>query len=116
MHLGLSEAGASTIARADAVQPVAALQSEYSLWTRTIEAEILPLLARLDIGFVPFSPLGKDFPTGRMDAKTELGPNDIRAVIPRFTPKAMAANQALVDLLRAFGIERGGSPAQVALA
>jgi len=113
---GLSEAGAKTIARAHAVQPLSALQSEYSLWTRTVETEILPLLERLGIGFVPFSPLGKGFLTGTMDATTELGPKDFRSIIPRFTPEARTANLALVDLIRDFGAENGASPAQVALA
>ncbi len=115
-HFGLSEAGAGTIARAHAVTPVAALQSEYSLWTRTAEAEILPLLERSGIGFVPFSPLGKGFLTGTMDARAALEPNDFRRLIPRFTAAAMTANQALVDLVRQFGVEKGATPAQVALA
>jgi aryl-alcohol dehydrogenase-like predicted oxidoreductase len=115
-HWGLSEAGAGTIARAHAVTPLAALQSEYSLWTRTVEAEVLPLLERLGIGFVPFSPLGKGFLTGTMNTSTRLEPDDFRNLIPRFTSDAMAANQALVDMIRAFGQDRGASPAQVALA
>jgi aryl-alcohol dehydrogenase-like predicted oxidoreductase len=116
LHWGLSEAGAGTIARAHAVQPLSALQSEYSLWTRSVEAEILPLLERLGIGFVPFSPLGKGFLTGTIDATTELGPKDFRSIIPRFTAEARAANQALVDLVRRFGAEKSATPAQVALA
>ncbi len=116
LHWGLSEAGAGTIARAHAVLPVTALQSEYSLWTRTAEREILPLLERLGIGFVPFSPLGKGFLTGAMDAKTELGPKDFRSIIPRFTAENRAANQALVDMITAFGQQLGATPAQVALA
>ena len=115
-HFGLSEAGAATIARAHAVTPVAALQTEYSLWTRHVEAEILPLLERLEIGFVPFSPLGKGFLTGAMDASTPLGEKDFRSILPRFTAEARMANQALVDLIRAFGAEKGATPAQVALA
>jgi aryl-alcohol dehydrogenase-like predicted oxidoreductase len=115
-HWGLSEAGAGTIARAHAVTPLTALQSEYSLWTRGVEAEILPLLDRLGIGFVPFSPLGSGFLTGSIDAATELRPDDFRNLIPRFAPEARAANQALVDLIRAFGAEKGATPAQVALA
>jgi aryl-alcohol dehydrogenase-like predicted oxidoreductase len=115
-HWGLSEAGPGTIARAHAVTPLAALQSEYSLWTRFVEPEILPLLERLGIGFVPFSPLGKGFLTGAMDAATELQPDDFRNVIPRFAAEARAANQRLVDMIRAFGAARGATPAQVALA
>ncbi len=115
-HWGLSEAGAATIARAHATAPLTALQSEYSLWTRSVEAEILPLLERLGIGFVPFSPLGKGFLTGTMNIGTQFEPNDFRTLLPRFTADAMAANQALVDMIRAFGQDRGASPAQVALA
>jgi aryl-alcohol dehydrogenase-like predicted oxidoreductase len=113
---GLSEAGAGTIARAHAVTPLTALQSEYSLWTRTVEAEILPLLQQLGIGFVPFSPLGKGFLTGTMGAGTKLEPTDFRNVIPRFTADAMAANQGLIDMIRTFGEEHGATSAQVALA
>ncbi len=115
-HWGLSEAGVGTIRRAHAVTPLAALQSEYSLWTRFVEAEILPALEELGIGFVPFSPLGKGFLTGTIDASTKLGEKDFRAVVPRFTPEARAANQALVDLIRHFGAAKGATPAQVALA
>lgn len=115
-HFGLSEAGAATIARAHAITPVAALQSEYSLWTRGVEAEILPTLERLGIGFVPFSPLGRGFLTGTIDATTDLRADDYRMSIPRFTAEARAANQGLVDLIRAFGVEHGATPAQVALA
>ena len=115
-HFGLSEASAQTIRRAHAVQPVTALQSEYSLWTRTIEAEILPTLEELGIGLVPFSPLGKGFLTGKVDTTATFGANDIRAVIPRFTPEAMAANQALVDLLGTIAERKGATPAQIALA
>lgn len=115
-HFGLSEASAQTIRRAHAVQPVTALQSEYSLWTRTIEAEVLPTLEELGIGLVPFSPLGKGFLTGKVDTVAEFGDNDIRAVIPRFTPEAMAANRALVDLLGRIAQQKGATPAQIALA
>src|ERR1700685_2651888 len=97
-HFGLSEAGAKTIRRAHAVQPVAAVQSEYSLWTRGPEAEVLPTLEALGIGFVPFSPLGKGFLTGKMDEGTKLESTDFRSTIPRFAPEAMKANRALVDL------------------
>jgi aryl-alcohol dehydrogenase-like predicted oxidoreductase len=115
-HFGLSEAAAGTIRRAHAVQPVAALQSEYSLWTREAEAEVLPTLEELGIGFVPFSPLGRGFLTGRMDAHTPFDSNDFRAMLPRFTPQAREANQALVDLLRTIGDRKGATPAQMALA
>ena len=115
-HWSLSEAGAGTIARAHAVTPLTALQSEYSLWTRFVEAEILLSLDRLGIGFVPFSPLGKGFLTGSITADTRLEPNDFRQLIPRFGAEARAANQRLVDLIRDFGAERGATPAQVALA
>lgn len=113
---GLSEAGAGSIRRAHAVQPVAALQSEYSLWTREPEAEILPTLEELGIGMVPFSPLGKGFLTGKIDAATPLDASDFRAKIPRFAPEARDANQKLVDLIRGIGERHGASPAQVALA
>jgi aryl-alcohol dehydrogenase-like predicted oxidoreductase len=115
-HFGLSEAGADTIRRAHAVQPVTALQSEYSLWTREPEQEILPLLEELGIGFVPFSPLGRGFLTGKMDASTQFDSNDFRMSLPRFTPEAMQANQALVDLLNQVAQQKGATPAQVALA
>ena len=115
-HFGLSEAGAGTIRRAHAVQPVTALQSEYSLWTREPEAEIIPTLAELGIGFVPFSPLGKGFLTGTVDPSTSFSTGDIRATIPRFTEENRAANQALVDLLADVARSRGATPAQVALA
>ena len=98
-HFGMSEAAAKTIRRAHAVQPVAAVQSEYSLWTRGPEAEVLPTLEELGIGFVPYSPLGKGFLTGKMDEKTELGKDDFRSTLPRFTPEARKANLGLVDLL-----------------
>lgn len=115
-HWGLSEAGAGTIARAHAVTPLTAVQSEYSLWTRFVEAEILPTLERLGIGFVPFSPLGKGFLTGTIDAATPIAASDFRATLPRFTPEARQANQAVVALLARLGGERGASPAQIALA
>ena len=115
-YFGLSEAGAGTIRRAHAVQPVAALQSEYSLWTRGVEAEILPLLEELGIGLVPYSPLGRGFLSGRMDERTEFAANDFRRNMPRFTPEAMRANRALVDLLAATGKRKSATPAQIALA
>jgi aryl-alcohol dehydrogenase-like predicted oxidoreductase len=115
-HFGLSEAGVRTIRRAHAVQPVAALQSEYSLWWREPEAEIMPTLAELGIGFVPFSPLGKGFLTGAVSVSTEFATGDIRGVIPRFTPEARQANQAVVDLVRRIAETLEATPAQVALA
>ncbi len=115
-HFGLSEAGARTIRRAHAVQPVAAVQSEYSLWTRGPEAEVLPTLEELGIGFVPFSPLGKGFLTGKMDETTRLDSSDFRSTIPRFTPEAMKANRALVDLLGKVAERKQATPAQIALA
>ena len=115
-HFGLSEASARTIRRAHAVHPVTALQSEYSLWWREPEAEILPTLAELGIGLVPFSPLGKGFLTGSIGAGTTFTDGDVRAGIPRFAPRARAANQALVDQLAAIGRTRGATPAQIALA
>jgi aryl-alcohol dehydrogenase-like predicted oxidoreductase len=115
-HFGLSEAGAQTIRRAHAVQPVAALQSEYSLWWRAPEKEILPTLEELGIGFVPFSPLGKGFLTGKIDEHTTFDSTDFRNVVPRFTPEARKANQALVDLLRAIAARTHATPAQIALA
>jgi aryl-alcohol dehydrogenase-like predicted oxidoreductase len=115
-HFGLSEAGVKTIRRAHAVQPVAALQSEYSLWTRGPEAEVLPTLEELGIGFVPFSPLGKGFLTGAINDKTTLDSTDFRSTLPRFTPEARKANQALVDLLVAIGQRKNATPAQIALA
>ena len=114
-HFGLSEAGAQTIRRAHAVQPVTALQSEYSLWYRKPEAEIVPLVEELEIGFVPYSPLGKGFLTGKMDATTKFDSTDIRNLIPRFTPEAMKVNQALVDLLGRIAAEKSATPAQIAL-
>jgi aryl-alcohol dehydrogenase-like predicted oxidoreductase len=115
-HFGLSEAGAQTIRRANAVQPVTALQSEYSLWWREPEAEILPTLEELGIGLVPFSPLGKGFLTGKISAATSFDSADIRSTIPRFTPEAREANQALVELLGAIAARIRATPAQVALA
>jgi aryl-alcohol dehydrogenase-like predicted oxidoreductase len=130
-HLGLSEAGVQTIRRAHAVQPITALQSEYSLWTRTPEKEVIPTLEELGIGFVPYSPLGKGFLTGAMNENTKLDSTDFRSTLPRFTPEAMKANQALIDLLgsiaqrksvggkTAEGKNTGGkktTPAQIALA
>jgi aryl-alcohol dehydrogenase-like predicted oxidoreductase len=115
-HFGLSEAGVQTIRRAHAVQPVTALQSEYSLWWREPEAEILPVLAELGIGFVPFSPLGRGFLTGRIDADASFGEGDIRATIPRFAAEARRANQALVDLIGRVAAGKGATAAQVALA
>jgi aryl-alcohol dehydrogenase-like predicted oxidoreductase len=115
-HFGLSEAGAETIRRAHAVQPVAALQSEYSLWWREPEAEILPTLEELGIGFVPFSPLGRGFLTGTIDEKTTFDSTDFRNIVPRFTPEARKANQALVELLGAIAERKRATPAQLALA
>lgn len=115
-HFGLSEAGAQSIRRAHAVQPVAALQNEYSLWWRKPEQEIIPLLEELGIGMVPYSPLGKGFLTGKMDENTELGKGDFRSTLPRFTPEARKANQAFVDLLGSIAKQKKATPAQVALA
>ncbi len=115
-HFGLSEAGAGTIRRANAVQPVTALQSEYSLWTRAIEAEVLPTIEELGIGLVPYSPLGKGFLTGKMNEGTTFDKTDFRKGLPRFTPEAMKHNQALVDLLAAIGKKKNATPAQIALA
>lgn len=115
-HFGLSEAGAQTIRKAHAVQPVTALQSEYSLWTRECEQEILPTLEELGIGFVAYSPLGRGFLTGKMDAHTTFGDSDFRHRLPRFTPEARQANQQLVDLLHNIASEKNASPAQIALA
>ena len=115
-HFGLSEAGVDSIRRAHAVQPVAALQSEYSMWWREPEAEILPLLEELGIGFVPFSPLGKGFLTGRFGADATFGAGDFRGSVPRFAPEALQANQALADLVRDLAAEKSVTPAQIALA
>lgn len=115
-HFGLSEAAAGTIRRAHAVQPVAAVQSEYSLWTREPEAEVLPLCAELGIGFVPWSPLGAGYLTGKIDTSTPIDGTDFRASSPRFTAEARATNQALVDLLKRIAAAKGATPAQIALA
>ena len=115
-HFGMSEAGVQTIRRAHAVQPLTALQSEYSLWTRKPEAEVIPTLEELGIGFVPFSPLGKGFLTGKIDENTTFDSTDFRNSLPRFTPDARKANQALVDLLAAIGARKKATPAQIALA
>jgi aryl-alcohol dehydrogenase-like predicted oxidoreductase len=115
-HFGLSEAGVQTIRRANAVQPVTALQSEYSLWWRKPEAEVIPTLEELGIGLVPYSPLGKGFLTGKMDENTKLASNDFRSTLPRFTPEAMKANRAIVDLLNAMAKRKNATPAQIALA
>jgi aryl-alcohol dehydrogenase-like predicted oxidoreductase len=115
-HFGLSEAGASTIRRAHAVQPVAALQSEYSLWTRQHELEIIPTIEELGVGFVAFSPLGKGFLAGKIDEKTEFGEGDIRKILPRFTEEARIANKTLLDLLSQFAAKRNATQAQIALA
>jgi aryl-alcohol dehydrogenase-like predicted oxidoreductase len=115
-YFGLSEAGAQTIRRAHAVQPVAALQSEYSLWWREPEAEILPTLEELGIGFVPFSPLGKGFLTGKIDENTTFDSTDFRNIVPRFSPEARKANQAVVDLIGKFAEQKNSTPAQIALA
>ena len=115
-HFGLSEAGVQTIRRAHAVQPVTALQSEYSLWWRDPEAEVLPTLEELGIGFVPFSPLGKGFLTGKINENTTFDSSDFRNIVPRFTPEARKANQALVDLLGEIAERKNATPAQIALA
>src|SRR5438132_1574305 len=115
-HFGLSEAGAQTIRKAHAVQPVTALQSEYSLWWREPEKEILPVLEELGIGLVPFSPLGKGFLTGKIDENTEFDKSDFRNIVPRFSEENRKANQALVDLLKSIGERKNATPAQIALA
>ena len=115
-HFGLSEAAAKTIRRAHAVQPVTAVQSEYSLWWRRPEAEVLPALEELGIGFVPYSPLGKGFLTGKINEDTKFDSSDFRNIIPRFTPEARKANLALVDLLRKIAERKKATPAQIALA
>ncbi|HJV95561.1 MAG TPA: aldo/keto reductase, partial [Albitalea sp.] len=115
-HFGLSEASPQTIRRAHAVQPVTALQSEYSLWTREPEVEVLPTLEELGIGFVPFSPLGRGFLTGKIDETSSFESGDFRSNLPRFTPEARKANQALVELLRTIGAKKKATPAQIALA
>jgi aryl-alcohol dehydrogenase-like predicted oxidoreductase len=115
-HFGLSEAGASTIRKAHAVQPVTALQSEYSLWTRQHEVDIIPTIEELGIGLVPFSPLGRGFLTGKMDENTKFAEGDIRNTLPRYTEEARTANKALLDLLNQFAEQRNATPAQIALA
>ena len=115
-HFGLSEAGAQTIRRAHAVQPVTALQSEYSLWTRTPEKEVIPALEELGIGLVPYSPLGRGFLTGKMDETTTFDSSDFRRNLPRFTPEALKANQALIGLLSSIAERKNATPAQIALA
>jgi aryl-alcohol dehydrogenase-like predicted oxidoreductase len=115
-HFGLSEAGVKTIRRAHAVQPVTALQSEYSLWTRTPEKEVIPTLEELGIGFVPYSPLGKGFLTGKIDENAKFDSSDFRSTLPRFTPEALKANQALINLLARIGERKKATPAQIALA
>jgi aryl-alcohol dehydrogenase-like predicted oxidoreductase len=115
-HFGLSEAGVQTIRRAHAVQPLTAVQSEYSLWWRSPEAEVLPTLEELGIGFVPFSPLGKGFLTGKIDESTTFDRSDFRNIVPRFTPEARKANMALVDLLRKIAERKKATPARIALA
>jgi aryl-alcohol dehydrogenase-like predicted oxidoreductase len=115
-HFGLSEAGAKTIRRAHAVQPITALQSEYSLWTRTPEKEVIPTLEELGIGFVPYSPLGKGFLTGKMNENTTFDSSDFRSTLPRFAPEALKVNQALVNLLGSIAERKKATPAQIALA
>jgi aryl-alcohol dehydrogenase-like predicted oxidoreductase len=115
-HFGLSEAGAKTIRRAHAVQPVTALQSEYSLWTRTPEKEVIPTIEELGIGFVPYSPLGKGFLTGKMNEDATFDSSDFRSTLPRFTPEALKANQALIELLGGIAERKKATPAQIALA
>ncbi|MGC1619321.1 MAG: aldo/keto reductase [Candidatus Acidiferrum sp.] len=115
-HFGLSEAGVQTIRRAHAVQPVTALQSEYSLWWREPEAEVIPTLEELGIGFVPFSPLGKGFLTGKIDVNTTFDKNDFRNIVPRFSPENRRVNQAMVDLVGRFAQQKKATPAQIALA
>jgi aryl-alcohol dehydrogenase-like predicted oxidoreductase len=115
-HFGMSEAGVKTIRRAHAVQPVTALQSEYSLWWRKPEEEVIPMLEELGIGFVPYSPLGKGFLTGKIDENTTFNKSDFRNKVPRFTPEARKANQAVVDLLGRIAKQKGATPAQIALA
>lgn len=115
-HFGLSEAGAQTIRRAHAVQPVAALQSEYSLWTRQHEREIIPTIAELGIGLVAFSPLGKGFLAGKIDENTQFAEGDIRNILPRYTEEARVANKTMLDLLHQFAEKRNATPAQIALA
>jgi aryl-alcohol dehydrogenase-like predicted oxidoreductase len=115
-HFGLSEAGVKTIRRAHAVQPLTALQSEYSLWTRTPEKEVIPTLKELGIGFVTYSPLGKGFLTGKIDEKTTFNSTDFRSTLPRFTPEAIKANQALIDMIGQIAQRKKATVAQIALA
>jgi aryl-alcohol dehydrogenase-like predicted oxidoreductase len=115
-HFGLSEAGVQTIRRAHAVQPLTALQSEYSLWTRTPEKQVIPTLEQLGIGFVPYSPLGKGYLTGKIDENTTFDSTDFRSTLPRFTPEALKANQVLIDLLGSIAGRKKATPAQIALA
>jgi aryl-alcohol dehydrogenase-like predicted oxidoreductase len=115
-HFGLSEAGVNTIRRAHAVQPLTALQSEYSLWTRTPEKEVIPTLEELRVGLVPYSPLGKGFLTGKIDENAKFDSTDFRSTLPRFTPEALKANQALIDLLATIAKHKKATPAQIALA
>jgi aryl-alcohol dehydrogenase-like predicted oxidoreductase len=115
-HFGLSEAGAETIRRAHAVQPVTAIQSEYSLWWRTVEDKVLPACEELGIGFVPYSPLGRGYLTGKLDENTTFASVDVRSRLPRYTPEAMKANRVVIDLLAGIGEQKGATPAQIALA
>ena len=115
-HFGLSEAGVQTIRRAHAVQPLTALQSEYSLWTRTPEKEVIPTVEELGVGFVPYSPLGKGFLTGKIDAEAKFDSSDFRSTLPRFTAEALKANQALINLLDNIAERKKATPAQIALA
>jgi aryl-alcohol dehydrogenase-like predicted oxidoreductase len=115
-HFGLSEAGAETIRRAHAIQPVTAVQSEYSLWWRTVEENVLPACEELGIGFVPYSPLGRGYLTGKLDEHTTFASVDIRSRLPRYTPEARKANRAVIDLLSRIGEQKGATPAQIALA
>src|SRR5690606_26313996 len=115
-HFGMSEAGAASIRRAHAVQPMTALQSEYSLWWREPEQQVLPVCGELGIGFVPFSPLGRGFLTGRIDADTRFDDTDLRSMVPRFGPQVRRANLALVERIRAIASRRAATPAQIALA
>jgi aryl-alcohol dehydrogenase-like predicted oxidoreductase len=115
-HFGLSEAGVQTIRRAHIVQPIAALQSEYSLWSRRPEEEVIPTLEELGIGFVPYSPLGRGFLTGKISENATFDSSDFRSTLPRFTPEALKANQALVELLSTIAEEKNATPAQIALA
>lgn len=115
-HFGLSEAGVNTVRRAHAIQPVTTVQNEYSLWFRRPEQELIPMLEELGIGLVPYSPLGKGFLTGNFNADTTFGKNDFRNILPRFTPEALAANQAIIDLLKDIANEKEATPAQIALA